>query len=148
MTKTKPKYPEPADAVPALVAPGQKPPCGPDPRSRFDPITGQPCDVATPPTERIVVRQTPASREPNPATPAQHEPTREEKRLLAAYQSEQGARPRPNGDSRCEWRRNGQLEFRNAVATFNPGRGAGYCPPGSELCTNRRATGRRNSPRR
>jgi type IV secretory pathway VirB10-like protein len=97
MTKTSPGAPEPANAIPALVAPGQKPPCGADPRSRFDPITGQPCDSHAQPTERIIVRQSPPVRDPVLPAPAPHEPSPEEKRLLAAYQKEQEAALAPMG---------------------------------------------------
>jgi type IV secretory pathway VirB10-like protein len=93
MTRTNPAAPEPANAIPALVAPGQKSPCGTDPRARFDAITGQPCESRTQATERIIVRQSP----PIPPAPVQHEPSPEEKRLLAAYQTEQEAALAPMG---------------------------------------------------
>ena len=97
MTKVAPKGPEPANAVPTLVAPDQKGPCGADPRARFDAMTGQPCAGRAVPTERIVVRQSPPPRDPIPTAPVPHEPSPEEKRLLAAYQKEQEAALAPMG---------------------------------------------------
>jgi P-type conjugative transfer protein TrbG len=80
-------------ARPASPPPG----CGYDPRTgqvyRFDPQTGQPCNV-TPVQERVVVRQPPASHYSAPPSP---QPSAEEQRREAAYQREREAMLAPTG---------------------------------------------------
>jgi type IV secretion system protein TrbI len=61
---------------------------------RFNPQTGQPCDGT--PQERLVIRQAPPVREPNPVPIiTTHEPTQEERRLATAFAREQEARIAP-----------------------------------------------------
>lgn len=69
--------------------------CATDPRTgqsyRFDPQTGQPCSPIQS-RDRVVVRRAPAPAQPAaPPVAAKPEPTPEQKRLAAAWQSEQDA---------------------------------------------------------